>query len=775
LKGVTKEVIADVRMQAGILEVVSETVVLKRAGAGYRGLCPFHAEKSPSFNVTPDKGIYKCFGCGEGGDVFAFVQKSKGLNFIDAVRDLAHKYGVKLAETQEDRQEYDRRSQILLLYQQASEYYMRLLQDPHEGLIARKYLQDRGITDQTIEKYKLGFAPNAWDGLLTYLVEKTKVAPATLEEAGLVRRRQETSGHYDLYRNRLMIPICDSEGRVIAFGGRTMGDDQAKYINSPESPIYTKGQHLFGFNLAKAAIKEKDYVVVVEGYFDVITCYQHGFTNTVAPLGTALTEQQAKLLVRYTDSKRVYLSFDADAAGVKAVETGAEKLNQIAEGIGIELRVIKIPGGKDPDECLRSGEDGVVLFQQAIDKAALLVDYQLDKAVVGIDLETRTGRIEAASKIVPILALIKNSVARGEYVRLWAMQLRLREEEILSDVSQYRNVNRMDAPKYGPSAYGQGSRGSFGGGGQGGYGGGQGNYGGGQGGYSRGQSDGQGDYNGGQRGYQGGGQGGGYSSGGQGGGNSGGGNPGQGGGPGPGQGGGQQTFPAKAQFTKKTGNNFQKGGGKGQFGPKKPEFADEEGLPMPSSAVGHMTNRRAPISGSFDAERSQLALYLTSREDYDVAARQLADDRLLNDFHQRIKEAIEGIGSNFATIEDLQSQLQDRLAPDAEAAKYLIDIILKAEEFKKQKMPVSVVLMESRARILKERLVLLKTALSGLMSRAEDDSQAMALQSRIVELTQLDSVVLSKVETLEDLENAKRKLDAIESAHSETTKMETRV
>ncbi|MBS1996594.1 MAG: DNA primase [Cyanobacteria bacterium SZAS LIN-2] len=748
MTSVTKEVIAEVRMQASILEVVSETVVLKRAGANYRGLCPFHAEKSPSFNVTPEKGIYKCFGCGEGGDVFAFVQKVKGINFIDAVRELAHKYGVKLAESHEDRKEYDRRSQILLLYQQAAEYYMRLLQDPHEGIVGRKYLADRGLSQETIEKFKLGYAPNAWDGLLTYLTDKAKASPATLEEAGLVRKRAETSGHYDLYRNRLMIPICDSEGRVIAFGGRTLGDDQVKYINSPETPIYTKGQHLFGFNLAKTAIKEKDSVIVVEGYFDAITSHQYGYTNTVAVLGTALTEPQAKLLVRYTESKRVYLSFDADAAGVKAVESGLKTLSQIAEGIGIELRVIKVPGGKDPDECLRSGPEGVEAFERAKNNAALMIDYQLDKAVSGIDLETRTGRIEAASKIVPILAVIKNSVARGEYVRLWAMQLRLREEEILSDVSQYRAANRIDSrPSPGAFRSEQGQ-------GQSGY----------QSGYNR--------PGGGFNRQEGGGfkrEGGPGQFGGGGGFNRGGGQFGEGG-----QGQNPSNIPQKAQFTKNTGGKFQKGG-KGQWGPKKPEFADEEGLPMPASAMGHVGNRRAPISGCFEAERQLLALYLTSREDYDVAARQLADDRLLNDFHQRIKEAIEGVGPNFATIEDLQSQLQDRLAPDAEAARHLIDIILKAEEFKKQKMPVSVVLLDSRARILKERLTLLKTAISGLMSRADNDSEAMALQSRIVELTQLDTVVLSKVETLEDLEKAKARLDAIESAQSQTTKMETHV
>ncbi|MBU6453276.1 MAG: DNA primase [Cyanobacteria bacterium REEB67] len=815
MKGVTPEVIAEVRMHASILDIVSETVVLKRAGAQYKGLCPFHTEKGPSFYVTPEKGIYKCFGCGEGGDVFAFVQKTKGLNFIDSVRELAQRYGVKLVESAQEQQEYDRRSQILLLYQQASEYYIKLLQDPREGIIGRKYLEDRGLTAEMIERFKLGYAPNTWDGLLNYLTEKTKASPATLEEAGLVRKRQETSGHYDLFRNRLMIPICDSEGRVIAFGGRTLGDDSAKYVNSPESPIYTKSHHLFGYNLAKQAIKEKDSVIVVEGYFDVITSHQYGFTNTVAPLGTALTEAQAKLLVRYTDSKRVYLSFDADTAGATAIERGAKTLNQIAEGVGIELRVINIPGGKDPDECLRSGAEGQAAFQKAITDAALMIDYQLEKAVAGINLDKSTGRIDAASRIVPILAVIKNSVARGEYVRNWAMQLRLREEEILADVSQYRAANRIDVPRnFGPGGYGQGGQS------QGGYR----NYQNG-GGYQNKYQNGQRNNYQNQRGDDGGGGGyqsrnnsaanyqkpptipeydpneddGGFGSAGPragagaggldedreipGGGQGGGGFPGRrnfGGGQGGGQGNfqnGQQGpgFPAKAQFTRQSNKKF---GGKGNFKDKKPEFADEEGLPMPPSAMGRPANKRVPGSGSFEAEILQLALFLTSREDYDKAAQHLADDLMLTPVHQRIKAAIDGIGPNFATIEDLRMLLQDRLAPDSEAARQLIEIILKAEDFVKQKVPVLVVLLDSRARILKERLEVLKSEFSRLMSKADmegNDSEAMALQSRIIELTQLDSVVLSKIETLEDIEKVKRSLDAIESAHSQTTKMETRV
>lgn len=688
MKGVTQEVIAEVRMRASILEVISETVVLKRAGKEYRGLCPFHNEKSPSFNVNPDKGIFKCFGCNEGGDVFAFVQKQKGLDFIETVRELARKYGVKLVETEVERKEYDRRSQILMLYQQASEYYIRLLKDPQEGAVPRKYLADRGLSDETIEKFKLGYAPDAWDGLLNYLSLNAGASASTLEEAGLVKKRAESSGHYDLFRNRLMIPICDSEGRVIAFGGRTLGEDQIKYLNSPESPIYTKGLNLFGFNLAKESIKERDAVIVVEGYFDAITPHQYGFTNVVATLGTALTEQQAKLLVRYTDSKRVYLSFDADAAGARAIERGGETLNQIAEGIGIDLKVLKIPGGKDPDECLRAGAEGVKAFAQAIEKAATMIDYRLESAVSAIDFSSRMGRIDASKAVVPILASIKNAVARGEYVRQWSPRLGLREEEILADVGEYRRKNRLDQPQ----GYGQG-------------------------GFNQGGFN-QGGFN----------QGGGFNQ---------------------SQGGGQGGF-KKPPFKK----------GDWKKNKEKKDIADEEGLPMPPGARGHGIARSAPVQGSLDAERSLLALYLTSREDYDVVFGRLTEETLLNAPHQEIKEALEGIGSNFNTMEDLQTKLMDRVAPAPVTARALVDIIYKAEDFRKQKPPVQVVLKESRARILKERLDLLSAAVRREMTSADENgSDQSALQSRMMELTRLEHE-LPKLESLEQIEEFKSKIDA---------------
>jgi DNA primase len=632
LKGVTTEVISEVRSRADILEVVSEVVVLKRTGKAHKGLCPFHPEKTPSFNVTPERGIYKCFGCGEAGDVFAFVQKVKGLNFLDAVRELAHKYGVQLVETETDRKEYDRRSLFLMLYQQACEYYRHLLKDPREGQMAREYLERRGITEDIIEKFQLGFAPNVWDGLLRYLGDANKVSADTLVEAGLVRHKPDTDKYYDLFRNRLMIPIQDDQGRVIAFGGRTLGDDQIKYLNSPETPIYTKGDHLFAFNQAKEAIKAKDSVLVVEGYFDAITPHQHGFDNTVATLGTALTERQAKLLVRYTDSKRVYLCFDADVAGERAVDRGMETMSHIAEGIGIELRVVRVPGGKDPDECLRSGDDGsgALKFGQAIATAPLLIDYQLQKAIASANIETHTGRIQGARLIVPILAGIKNAVARGEYIRTWAVKLAIREEDLLTDVGSFRRQNRMGL--------------------------------------------------------------------------------------------------APVQ--------------------RDPEVSARAAL------------KNSPRAGHVEAERQLLALYLSSSDDHADVREKLAEDRFIEPAHQRIKEAMEGIGK-FNSAKDFQERLQDRLCADAEASKVLVDVILKVDEVQRQNSPRAVILKEARARILCEKLNQEKVKLRALLPQASTEDEQMVLQSRIMRLKQLETQALPTAQTEEQLDAIRQQIDSL--------------
>ncbi|CAN5379319.1 hypothetical protein BH10CYA1_BH10CYA1_20890 [soil metagenome] len=623
---ISQDDIAEVRSRANILEVVSEHVTMKRSGTSYMGRCPFHDEKSASFSVVPDKGFFHCFGCHEKGDVYAFLMKKKGMDFPSAVRELAHKYGVQLVETVEQKEEYDKRTHILMLYQQASQYYCRLLQDPTEGAIARDYLDKRGIPEDIIERFKIGYAGPTWDGLLSYLTSSTKVAPATLEEAGLVRRKQETNSFYDLFRNRLMIPICDDQGRVIAFGGRTLANDDAKYVNSPETPIYVKNRQLYAFNLAKESIKQKDAVIVVEGYFDAITPHQFGFTNTVATCGTALTEAQARSLVRYTDSKRVYLAFDADAAGVKAIERGVETLNQVSDGVGLELRILRIPGAKDPDECLRAA-GGPQAFAEALANAPLLIDYQLDQALVECNLTTHQGKIEAARKLIPILAQIKNQVERNEYVRQCSMKIAIREEDLLEDVSQYRKSNRIGA------------------------------------------------------------------------------NPNSGG----------QSRPRASQ--------------------------------------------RGPVkAGNIEAEQQLLALYFTSTDDYERTTLALSGEYFLTPVNQFIKECIEGIGADFKTVDDLQCKVMNRLAPEPAASAAFVEVIERVDELRKQNSPIEMLLLQMKARLLKEKVTRMQATLRGLLPSVDNETDEIAILSRMSLLNQLEREIPS-CETLEDLSNLKRRIE----------------
>lgn len=640
MKGVTTEVIAEVRQRAGIVEVISETVVLQKAGKEFKGRCPFHNEKSASFYVNPEKGIFKCFGCGEGGDVFAFLQKAKGTDFLDTVRDLANRYGIRLVESAEEKQHYDRRAQFFALNDAACNYFHQLLQDPTDGATARRYLEGRGVSEEIINRFKLGFAPNSWDGLLRYLNNTMKVSEATLEEAGLVRRRAESSGVYDLFRNRLMVPIMDDQGRVVAFGGRALGaDEQVKYLNSPETPIYVKGQHLYGYNLAKDAIKAKDSVIVVEGYFDAISLHQYGFDNAVATLGTALTEQQAKMLVRYTDSKRVYLSFDSDQAGIKAVERGAETLNQIAEGVGIELKVIRIPGGKDPDECLRS-EGGQEAFAKAMAAAPPLIDYELRQALKDADTSTHTGRLEAAMRIVPILATIKNYMVRGEYIRLFAMEIGAKEDELSHSVREQIKQKSKQQP-FRQEGFGAGA--------------------------------------------------------------------------------------AKQMRNRGT-------------------------VATPGSGG---------LAGVLEAERNLLALLLTNREDYQQAYPVVMSVSFNVPAHKTLKDAFEGAGDNFATIQDLTDRIMDRAAPDKAAAAALIDVILKVEEFRKQQRPSDVVIKDSFARLIKERLELANRQMRTQLASPLPEGELIELQGKISTLRKLQDSDLPTADSLDVLNELAQRIDEV--------------
>ena len=640
LKGVTTEVIAEVRHRANIVDIISETVVLRKAGKEFSGRCPFHNEKSPSFYVNPEKGIFKCFGCGEGGDVFAFLQKAKGTDFIDTVRDLAGRYGIRLVETAEEKQHYDRRAQFFSLNDAACNYFVQLLNDPTDGATARRYLEGRGIAEEIIQRFKLGFAPNSWDGLLRYLNSTMKVSDATLEEAGLVRRRAESTGVYDLFRNRLMVPIMDDQGRVVAFGGRTLGDDQVKYLNSPETPIYVKGQHLYGFNLAKDAIKAKDAVIVVEGYFDAISLHQHGFDNAVATLGTALTEQQAKMLVRYTESKRVFLSFDSDQAGIKAVERGVETINQIAEGVGIDLRVIRIPGGKDPDECLRA-DGGTAAFADAMAKAPHYIDFELRQALQGADTRTHTGRLEAAARIVPILAQIKNYMVRGEYIRLFATEIGAQEDELESSVDRHRRDRKIGHP-------------------------------------SRQESI-------------------------------------------------QASMARHVQKVKGT-------------------------ISVPGSGS---------LAGVLDAERNLLAQLLIGREAYDRVLPIVLGQEFNIPSHKTIKLAIEGVGEVFASAADLRDRLMDRLVSDKEASTALVDIILKSEELHKTEKTADILIFESCAYLLRERLKLANSQMRTRLNSPISDDEKLYWQDKVNKLLWLQMQDLKTVSTLEDINVLAQRINEI--------------
>ncbi len=722
MRGVTKEVLSEVRLRANIVDIVAETVVLKRSGDGYLGKCPFHNEKTPSFRVSPERAIFKCFGCGESGDVFAFVQKIRGLNFPDAVRELANRYGVQLVESVEEQKEQDKRSLMRKLYDEACKYYQSLLKDPQEGFLAREYLKNRGIDEATIEKFKLGYAPNAWDGLINYLMRTMKVSSHFLAEAGLVREKQGGGSFYDLFRHRLMVPICDGEGRVIAFGGRTLGDDQVKYINSPETPIYKKGEHLYALHLAKESIKKSDSVIVVEGYFDAITPHHFGFTNCVATLGTAMTEAQARLIVRYSESKRVYLSFDSDDAGHKAVERGIETLQQIAEGIGIELRIIRIPGGKDPDECLR-GPDGPELFRRAIETAPLIIDYQLEEAIKGVDVSSHTGRIEASRLVVPIIGRIKNALARDEYIRQCAMLLNLRNEQSLTDdVGQFRRENGLSRPDR--SGGYMSSRSPFfrdGGSGSGG-------------GFNRSGSGSSGGFN---------------------------------------RQGSGSSWGGSARNDSRHGSSNRSDSNPGQFnrysndnGSSYAGGSSEEPAGSSTSNTRQRIRRGVENSRLVTAERQLLAFYLNTRDDYERVSAAMADWVLMTPEHQRIKLAIEGIGSQFNTMDDLQYQLMDRLAAEEDLNYPLTEIILKVEEIRKQNLPVGVVVKDCQAAILVERVTGLINELRQIVGKCNDDEQGTLVLGRIKELNLLNKVELVSAQTLEDLDGLKRKIETIESEYS---------
>ncbi|MEB3299316.1 MAG: DNA primase [Candidatus Sericytochromatia bacterium] len=422
-----------VRDAARIVEVIGAHTVLKRRGRGWSGLCPFHGERTPSFSVLEDPPVFRCFGCGEKGDVFAFVMKKEGLDFPAALRHLAERYGVTLSDR--PAQGADRRRELREVLAEAAEFYRRQLREAPEGKEARDYLEERGLSAATAERFGLGVAPAAWDALAVHL-RRRGFDPEIQEEAGLVRAN-DRGGWRDLFRHRLMFPIATEMGAVVAFGGRLLpGGDGPKYLNSPETPVYQKGHQLYALHLAKEAIRQADRALLVEGYMDAVALHQAGIHEAVGVLGTALTPDQARSLLRFTEGKRVVVAFDADQAGRQAADRGGAVLEEVAHAAGMVLRVLTVPEGKDPDAYVRAF--GAEAFRGLLEEAPDLVTFRIERILASVENPRGAeGRRRILEGVGPLLGRLGSQVMAEPHVRTVARHLGVSEDAVARDLLRW--------------------------------------------------------------------------------------------------------------------------------------------------------------------------------------------------------------------------------------------------------------------------------------------------------------------------------------------------
>lgn len=426
-----EEFIEEVRLANEIIDVISEYISLKPRGKNFFGLCPFHNEKTPSFSVDPQKQLYHCFGCGEGGNVFNFIMAQERLDFIEAVKFLAERKGISLPgslDKAEDEEAKRKRQELYKINRAAALFYHQNLLSK-EGIHALEYLRSRGIANKTIRTFGLGYAPDSWNATMDYLINQG-FDKDLLIQIGLVVEKGDST--YDRFRNRIMFPIIDHRDRVVGFGGRVMDDSLPKYLNSSESPIFNKSSILFGLNLAKRQ-RPVDHIIIVEGYLDVIALYEYGFHNVVASLGTALTQDQAKLLRRYTPN--IYIAYDGDAAGQRATARGLD----ILKDAGCIVKVIKLPKGMDPDDILR--EHGVEYFNKLINNAVSLTDYKLEQLRSVYDLDNSEDKVEFATKAAEILVEVDNPLERDVYIQKLYTTTGFRPELI------YRLIDQLESKK----------------------------------------------------------------------------------------------------------------------------------------------------------------------------------------------------------------------------------------------------------------------------------------------------------------------------------------
>ena len=443
-------VVDEIKSRLDIIEVISSYVPsLSKAGRTYKALCPFHNEKTPSFVVFPDTQSWHCFGaCGIGGDLFGFVMKQEGLDFRGALELLAAKAGVPLQEKTPDMIEADKtRQRLLEMMAAAAAYYHHLLLKTPQGSFSRDYLSRRGLGDEVINQFQLGYAPDQWEDLKTHLTAKGYTEKDLLD-GGLLVERDDGSSGYDRFRQRLMVPIRDLQGQVIGFGARALSDDQVpKYLNSPQTALFDKSAVLYGLDMARRAIREAGQVVIVEGYMDVLQAHQQGQANVIAQMGTALTETQLKLLQRLT--KKMILALDADTAGssatLRGINTAREALDEMvavptAQGLiryesrlKVDIRVATLPPGKDPDDILK--EDPAA-WQQLIDSALPLVDYFIRQTTAELDLETAQGKSQAVQAILPVIREVSDVVQQDHYLRQLASLVKIDERTLRTELQR---------------------------------------------------------------------------------------------------------------------------------------------------------------------------------------------------------------------------------------------------------------------------------------------------------------------------------------------------
>lgn len=459
MNGYVPNYIEEIKRRLTIVDVIGQRVSLKKSGRNFKGLCPFHAEKSGSFYVWPDSESYFCFGCKESGDIFNFLMKTEGLAFGEALEQLAGRAGVQLPERQasEDsetarrRQEHDRLSDTLTA---AATYYQHQLLNSQEGAVARTYLNERGVNAASIESFGLGYALDGWDHLIKYLTSRGFKVEELLA-AGLIGERENAGGYYDRFRGRVIFPIRDRQGRIIAFGGRVLAGapkDVPKYLNSPQTVLFDKGATLYGMDLAKEGIRRADRAVIVEGYLDVIMSHQYGHSNVVAPLGTALGEKHIGLLKKLT--KRIILALDADTAGQLATLKGIEVLKQGFDSLTVpvptarglirfeqqldaDVRIATLPAGKDPDEVVREGGSK---WRELIERALPVVDYYFASVAASLDLNSARGKSEAVEKLIPAVLEVHDRIQREHYLQKLARLAKVDANMLRGELSRAAKV-----------------------------------------------------------------------------------------------------------------------------------------------------------------------------------------------------------------------------------------------------------------------------------------------------------------------------------------------